>query len=39
MSIYMYCAPLLADCLLFSYEVEFNHGLVKNRDKKLAKSF
>ena len=33
------CAPLLADLFLYSYEADFLDGLIKNKDKKLAKSF
>jgi hypothetical protein len=33
------CAPLLANLLLHAYEPEFLHGLLKNKDRKLAQTF
>jgi hypothetical protein len=33
------CAPLLADLFLYSYEADFIHGLLKENEKKLARSF
>ena len=33
------CAPLLADLLLYSYEADFIHGLLKKKEKKLARSY
>ena len=33
------CAPLLANLLLHAYEPEFLHGLLKNKDRKLAQIF
>ena len=33
------CAPLLADLFLHSYEAEFIEGLLRNKEKKLARSF
>ena len=39
--IHMYatCAPLLADFFLYSYEVDFIQGFLKNNEKTLARSF
>ena len=34
-----YCAPLLADLFLYSYEADFIQGLFKKKEKKLARSF
>jgi hypothetical protein len=34
-----YCAPLLADLFLYSYEADFIQGLLKKNEKKLARSF
>ena len=33
------CAPLLADVFLYSYETDFIQGLLKNNEKKPARSF
>ena len=33
-----YCAPLLADLFLYSYEADFMQGLLKKNEKKLARS-
>ena len=33
------CAPLLADLFLYSYEADFIQGLLKKKEKKLARSF
>ena len=33
------CAPLLADMFLYSYETDFIQGLLKNNEKKPARSF
>ena len=33
------CAPLLADLFLHAHEADFLHGILKNKDKKLAKTF
>jgi len=33
------CAPLLADLFLYSHEVDFIQGLLKKKEKKLARSF
>jgi hypothetical protein len=33
------CAPLVADLFLYSYEADFIQGHLKNREKKLARSF
>ena len=33
------CGPLLADLFLYSYEVDFMHGLFKKNEKKLTRSF
>jgi hypothetical protein len=33
------CAPLLGNLLLHAYEPEFLHGLLKNKDRKLAQTF
>ena len=35
----MNCAPLLTDLFLHVYEADFLQGLLKNRDRKLAKTF
>jgi hypothetical protein len=32
------CAPLLADLFLHSYEADFLQGILKNKDRKLAKT-
>jgi hypothetical protein len=34
-----YCAPLLADLFLYSYEAEFVQKLLQDTNKKLAVSF
>jgi hypothetical protein len=34
-----YCAPLLADLFLYSYEADFIQELLKKNEKKLARSF
>ena len=34
-----YCAPLLAELFLYSYEADFIKGLLKKNEKKLAWSF
>ena len=31
------CAPLLADLFLRAYEADFRQGILKNKDRKLAK--
>ena len=31
-----YCAPLLAELFLYSYEADFIKGLLKKNEKKLA---
>ena len=33
------CAPLFADLLLYSYEADFIQGLLKENEKKLARSY
>jgi hypothetical protein len=33
------CAPFLADVFLYSYETDFIQGLLKNNEKKPARSF
>ena len=33
------CAPLLADLFLYSYETDFIQGLLKKKEKNLARSF
>jgi hypothetical protein len=33
------CAPLLADLFLYSYEADFMQELLKENEKKLARSF
>ena len=33
------CAPVLADLFLYSYEADFIQGLLKKKEKKLARSF
>ena len=33
------CAPLPADLFLHAHEADFLHGILKNKDKKLAKTF
>ena len=33
------CAPVLANLFLYSYEADFVRGLLKNNEKKLARSF
>jgi hypothetical protein len=33
------CAPVLANLFLYSYEADFEQGLLKNNKKKLARSF
>ena len=33
------CATLLANLLLHAYQPEFLHGLLKNKDRKLAQTF
>jgi hypothetical protein len=33
------CGPLLADLFLYTYEVDFMHGLLKKSEKKLTRSF
>jgi hypothetical protein len=33
------CAPLLADLFLYSHEADFIQGLLKKKEKKLARSF
>ena len=33
-----YCAPLLADLFLYSYEADFMQGLLRKNEKKLARS-
>jgi hypothetical protein len=32
------CAPLLADLFLHAYEADFLQGILKNKDRKLAKT-
>jgi hypothetical protein len=34
-----HCAPQLADLFIHVYEADFFHGLRKNKDRKLAKTF
>ena len=34
-----YCAPLLADLFLYSYEAEFIQTLIRSGKRQLAKSF
>jgi len=34
-----YCAPLLVDFFLYSYEADFIQGLLKKNEKKLARYF
>ena len=34
-----YCAPLLTNLFLYSYEADFIQGLLKKNEKKLAQSF
>jgi hypothetical protein len=35
----LFCAPLLADLFLYSYEADFIQGLLKKNEMKLARSF